>query len=57
MEIKIEFENKHDLIRFTTLLKRFHGQLEEIKYNYCCDEILFDDMAIIDSVYQQLKQR
>lgn len=55
-KVTIEFENKHDRDRFTILLNGFHNQLLEIEYAYCCEDNLYNDMAIIDSIYQQLKR-
>ena len=56
MKVEVEFENKHDLNRFTTLLNGFHNRLLQVEYAYCCDDILYNDMAIVDSVYQQLNK-
>lgn len=56
MKVELEFEDRQDLARFTTLLKGFHDQLSEIEYAYCCDDSLYNDMAIVDSIYQQLRE-
>lgn len=57
MKVKLEFDDEHDLKRFATLLNGFHNQLLQVEYAYCCDDKIYTDMAIVDSVYWQLKER
>ena len=56
MKVELEFESKKDLNRFTTLLKTFYLQLTDIEYAYCCDDSLYNDMAIVESIYHQLRE-
>ena len=54
-KVKLEFEKIDDINRLISLLDRFHNQLMEIEYTYCCNGILYSDLGLIGSAHDQLR--
>lgn len=57
IKTELKFENQYDLNRLVTLLKFLNNQLIELEDAYCCDNSLYNDMALVDSVINQLKEQ
>lgn len=51
----IEFENEGDVERLTVMLTMLYNSMEEHEFQYGGYDQLYEDMAILDSVKNQLK--
>lgn len=55
LEVKLKFENKADIERASLMFQMLYDGMEEYDFTYGGDDQLHEDMAIAQSVKNQLK--
>ena len=56
MKIELKFESKKDLYRLILMLIDYSDLLEDFKYRYCPNDRLLEDIAILNSVRNQINE-
>lgn len=54
MNVNLEFENKEDLKRMSILVAAYENILIDIQDTYCCEDKIYNDISLLDSVKWQL---
>ena len=55
MKLELKFDNEFELKRFQAFLKVSKAQLEDLEYIYGGPDLLYTDLAIVDSVINQIE--
>lgn len=57
MKVTIEFEDRSDVVRMMVMIQNIHADLAEHEYWYGGYDQLYEDMALLDSVRSQLRDK